>query len=98
MIIAKTRSLCLVVLAFAMLPSSARAQTTALAPGLAPIAFLLGSWTSDDGTVADTGEHARGRSEITAEAGGAAILRRDHTDLSTAAGKATESFDQIMLI
>ncbi len=84
--------------ALAMPNASALAQTTpTLQPALAPIAFLVGSWTSANGTVADTGENAAGRSTISVEIGGAALLRRDHTDLSRA-GKATESFDQIMLI
>jgi len=87
-----------VLAALALRSATTSAQTApTLQPALAPIAFLLGSWTSTTGTVADTGETAAGRSTMSAEAGGVAILRRDHTDLSRN-GKATESFDQIMLI
>ena len=69
-----------------------------LAPALAPIAFLLGRWASDNGKVAETGETSSGLSQFTTEAGGAAIVRRDHTELANAAGNSTGSFDQIMLI
>jgi hypothetical protein len=35
---------------------------------------------------------------VTAEAGGAVLLRRDHTDLFDAAGKPAGAMDQIMMI
>jgi hypothetical protein len=69
-----------------------------LDPSLAPVGFLLGHWTSGDGKVTDIGGTSRGSSIITAEAGGAVLLRRDHTDVFDAGGKPTESFDQIMMI
>jgi hypothetical protein len=57
---------------------SALAQTTpTLQPALAPIAFLLGSWASTAGTVADTGETATGRSTISLEVGGRVYADRD---------------------
>jgi hypothetical protein len=48
--------------------------------------------------VAAAGGTARGASLITAEAGGAVLLRHDHTDLFDAAGKPSGGFDQIMMI
>jgi hypothetical protein len=76
----------------------AAAQTTttpALAPKLSGISFLVGSWGGGAGKVPETGETSRGSSIVSAEAGGAALLRRDHTDLFGADGKASGSFDQI---
>jgi hypothetical protein len=48
--------------------------------------------------VSDTGGTSKGASAFSLEAGGAAVLRRDHTDLFDAKGKPAGSFDQIMLI
>jgi hypothetical protein len=78
--------------------AAAPAWAADLQPALAPIGFLVGDWTSGEGKVAETGGTARGSSLITAEAGGAVLLRRDHTDLFDAAGKPMGGFDQIMLI
>jgi len=85
---------------FLSLISAASAQAELPAPpaDLTGISFLVGTWESGDGRVAETGGTSRGSSKITAEAGGSALLRRDHTDLFGADGKATGSFDQIMLI
>jgi hypothetical protein len=69
-----------------------------LAPPLAPLAFLLGTWTAGAGQVAETGGTSTGASRITAEAGGGLLLRRDHTVLFTAAHKPAGSFDQLMTI
>ena len=78
-------------------PLSASAQ--ALQPGLAGMEFLIGRWRSAaPGVVADTGGGATGASTFTAEAGGAVILRRDHTELRDAKGAASGGFDQIMMI
>jgi hypothetical protein len=78
--------------------SAAFAQP-APAPGpLSGAAFLLGTWTSTSGTVSGKNQSARGTSSFTSEAGGAAMLRRDHTDLFDASGKALGGFDQIMLV
>ena len=80
----------------ALAPASS-AQT--LKPGLAGLGFLLGRWSSAaPGAVAETGGTATGASAFTAEAGGAVILRRDHTDLSDIKGGASGGFDQIMMI
>ena len=73
------------------------AQAQALKPELSGVAFLLGDWTDGKGKVADTGGSATGASHFTAEAGGGVLLRRDHTELSGAAGRKT-GFDQIMMI
>jgi hypothetical protein len=73
------------------------ADVPPLKPALAPIGFLIGRWTGG-GKVADTGGSARGVSLITAEAGGAVLLRHDHNDLFDAAGKPSGGFDQIMMI
>lgn len=89
------RSLCIAVTL--CLASPAFGQTT-LKPDLAAVGFLVGHWKSDDGRVSDTGGTSKGSSIITVEANGEALLRRDHTDLFDAAGKATGGFDQIMLI
>jgi hypothetical protein len=86
------------VLAILAAASVARAEPPALQPALAPIGFLVAHWTSGEGKVADTGGTARGASTITAEAGGAVLLRRDHTDLFDKAGKPMGGFDQIMMI
>jgi hypothetical protein len=77
--------------------SPAMAQPT-LKPDLADIGFLVGHWDSGAGKVADTGGTSKGSSTITVEAGGAALVRRDHTDLFDAKGQPAGSFDQIMLI
>jgi hypothetical protein len=60
--------------------------------------FLVGHWSGGAGVVSDTGGTSKGDSIVTAEAGGAALLRRDHTDLFDSKGKPTGGFDQIMLI
>lgn len=75
---------------------SASAQT--LRPELSGLSFLVGHWASNDGKVAETGGTSKGESTITIEAGGAALLRRDHTDLFDARGNSSGGFDQIMLI
>jgi hypothetical protein len=81
-----------------VLSRPAAADTTAAKPPLAGIAFLVGSWGSGEGKVADTGGTSRGTSTVTLEVGGAALLRRDHTQLFGKDGKPSGSFDQIMLI
>jgi hypothetical protein len=78
--------------------SLARAQPVATQSPLAGLAFLIGNWSSGRGQVADTGAASSGRSTMTSEAGGAVILRRDHTDLLDKAGRPTGGFDQIMMI
>ncbi len=68
------------------------------AGALSGLSFLIGSWRSDDGKVADTGGTSKGTSVISSEAGGAALLRRDHTDLFDKSGKPMGGFDQLMVI
>ncbi len=82
----------------ACLASTARAQTSPLAPGLAGLSFLVGVWSDGNGRVAERGGTSTGTSVITAEAGGGALLRRDHTSLQDASGRPAGGFDQIMLI
>jgi hypothetical protein len=76
----------------------APAQPVATQSPLAALTFLVGDWSSGRGDVADTGGTSSGRSTMTSEAGGAVILRRDHTDLFDKAGRPTGGFDQIMMI
>ena len=70
----------------------------ALKPALAPLAFLVGSWDSGEGKVADTGGTSKGGSVFSVESDGAAILRRDHTETFDKAGKPAGAFHQTMLI
>ncbi len=77
---------------------AASAQPSHLRSELAGVAFLVGDWSGGRGTVADTGQTAKGSSVITAELGGALLLRRDHTQLFDADGKPAGGFDQIMMI
>lgn len=87
-------------LIFAMMAGLATplcAQSLPAGP-LAGLAFLVGDWDSGTGQVADTGGTSKGRSTITAEAGGNVLLRRDHTDLFDKAGKPVGSFEQVMMI
>jgi hypothetical protein len=78
--------------------STASAQTLTLKPELSGIAFLLGNWTSASGTVYDTNSTSRGTSHIAPAAGGAVVLREDHTDVLGTNGKPSQSFDQIMMV
>lgn len=70
----------------------------ALKPALAPLAFLAGNWDSGEGKVAETGGTSKGGSAFTVESDGAAILRRDRTELFGKDGKPAGAFHQTMLI
>ena len=74
------------------------AQTTAPKTEVSGVSFLVGQWHSGSGKVADSGGTATGSSTVTWEANGSTLLRRDHANLFDASGKASGSFDQIMLI
>jgi hypothetical protein len=84
--------------AMALLAGAAGAQPAPLKPGLAGVAFLIGDWSSGRGKVAETGQTSTGSSTIEPVAGGAALLRRDHTNLFDASGKPAGGFDQVMMI
>lgn len=74
------------------------APAKTLGPELEPLSFLVGSWTSGRGNVTETGGTATGRSAFSIEAGGGALLRRDHTSLKGTDGKRIGALDQVMLI
>jgi hypothetical protein len=82
----------------AVLGLSDGASASPLKPALSGLSFLVGTWSGERGQVVDTGGSSTGSSTITSELGGAALLRRDHTNLFDASGKATGGFDQIMMI
>lgn len=84
--------------AMALLAGAAGAQSAPLKPELAAVAFLIGDWASGRGRVAETGGTSTGSSTIEPVAGGAALLRRDHTNLFDASGKPAGGFDQVMMI
>jgi hypothetical protein len=84
--------------AAAFLAVAAHAQGPALKPVLAGLSFLVGDWTSGKGKIADTGGTSTGRSRFEPAAGGAVLLRRDHTNLFDASGAPAGGFDQIMMI
>lgn len=80
------------------LATAVHAQTGPLKPELAGVDFLVGSWFSGKGQVAETGGTSNGSSQITAAANGAVLLRRDQTSLFDKTGKPMGGFDQIMMI
>jgi hypothetical protein len=84
--------------AASLIASSAGAEAPGLKPDLAGLGFLVGHWSGGRGQVADTGGTSTGTSSIEPAANGAALLRRDHTNLFDAAGKPSGGFDLIMLI
>lgn len=84
--------------AMAVLAGAGGAQPAPVTPGLAGVAFLIGEWSSGRGRVAESGGTSTGSSSIEPVAGGAALLRRDHTNLFDASGKPAGGFDQVMLI
>ncbi len=89
----------LVSIAFAALVlAPVEANAAPLQHSLSGLDFLVGHWASGAGQVADTGGTSKGSSDITAEAGGAVLLRRDHTELFDKAGKPAGGFSQIMTI
>jgi hypothetical protein len=85
-------------IALAALVPSMTAQASPLKPDLSGLSFLVGDWSSGRGKVADTGGTSTGTSSVTPEAGGAVLLRRDHTNLYSASGDPAGGFDQIMMI
>jgi len=84
----------------ALVAASAAAQPApALKPALAGLGFLAGDWKGRDGKVDDVpGGRSQGGSQITVESDGAALLRRDHTEVFDAHGKQINAFHQTMLI
>jgi hypothetical protein len=65
---------------------------------LSGVSFLVGQWQSANGKVSDPGETSTGKSVITVEADGNALLRRDRTDLFDKNGKPAGGFSQTMMI
>lgn len=88
----------LAVAAIAALWASTVSVQPALRPELSGLRFLTGKWLSGRRTVAETGGVSTGYSDFEPILGGSALLRRDHTYLSDAAGKPTGSFDQLTTI
>ena len=84
--------------AFILLTTISALAEPALKPEMSALAFLVGEWKSDDGKVADTGGTSRGISQITIEADGGALLRRDRTQLTGKDGKPAGGFSQLMMI
>ena len=82
-------------IAVVLLATTAHAQPK---PALADLSFLIGKWSAGKGRVADTGGTSTGTSTIAPAAGGAVLLRRDHTSLFDAAGHPAGGFDQLMTI
>lgn len=87
-----------IALAFLLAGSAGSAHAQSVKPDLSGVSFLVGDWSSGKGEVAGAGGTSTGSSCITVAANGAVLLRQDHTNLFDKTGKATGSFDQIMLI
>jgi hypothetical protein len=85
-------------LAVSALASGALAQPAALKGPLAAVGFLVGDWKSGAGKVADTGGTSVGSSQVTVEADGHMLLRRDRNQQFDAHGKPAGGFSQTMLI
>ena len=79
------------------LAPAAKAADPTLSTRLAPLGFLVGSWTGDTGH-AEGGQAARGTFTIEPAAGGRALLRRDHTEVLGSEEKVAQAIEQIMLI
>jgi hypothetical protein len=84
--------------AFCLSISTTAAYAAPLKPALAGLGFLVGTWTSEAGKVAETGGSSKGVSRMTAEAGGAVLLRRDQVALFDKAGKPAGTFEILMTI
>lgn len=91
----RTRS---AICAFCLSMLTTAAHAAPLQPALAGLSFLVGTWASGAGKVAETGGSSKGFSRMTAEAGGAVLLRRDHVALFDKAGKPAGTFDILMTI
>jgi len=83
--------------AWALSAAAPGATAPTLSPAMQPLSFLVGHWTAIQGK-AENNVVAKGVSSIEPAAEGAALLRRDRTDLFTPDGKPLQSFEQVMLI
>jgi hypothetical protein len=78
-----------------VMPIQAHAQT--LTPAMAPLEFLVGAWSGGEAHTAD-GSKLLGGFQFEAAAGGAALLRRDHSQTLDRGGRVVLTEDRVMLI
>lgn len=91
------RAVAAVLSALALAAAAEVAQAQALSAAMAPLGFLVGAWNGVEARTADGGE-PRGSFTIEPTAGGAALLRRDHSQVFRADGSLAQTLDQVMLI
>ena len=89
------------ILAGLLVASAAPAQPPAsaeLKPALQGLGFLVGHWSTPTRGKMAGGGSSTGEISFTVEAGGAALLRKEHDSFYDAAGKATGTTDVVMMI
>jgi hypothetical protein len=92
------KAILVTIAAFAVAVAGPAVAQPVLKPPLAGLGFLVGDWNSGEGKVADTGATSRGVSQVTIEADGWCLLRRDRNDIIGPDGRPTGGFSQIMLV